>query len=496
MRATHKFCVIGLGLLTTACTPTPSNVAEATSPLVIYPDYQDVTLPCNIAPLNFMTRDDEVDAIAVTVSGKSDEDILSLNSRGNKVIWDADRWQSFMSTHIGDTLNVTVTARTPEGWQRYPSFTWVVSPDSLDSYLTYRLIEPGYEVWDNVVIEERCTENFSTRLLADGHELGNRCMNCHTHGGRNGEHSFFHLRGQNGGTILCRNGKLRKLTLRNQAMTSGAVYGDFHPSGRYAVFSNNVIIPAFHTQANRRLEVYDTTGDLCVADFDNNRLSNHATASELMSFPTFSADGAWIYYCAAPNPCGDTIPTARDLLDKINELHYSLYRMPFDAATGQMHPELRETIYDAQQLGGSANLPKCSPDGKHIIFCISDNGTFPIWHRETRLCLWSEDEGLLKTDINGTYHSWSHNSKWLAFASKREDGQYGRAYFVHIDDMLSTPASPTGRPKPIVLPQSDPEHDDMNLRSYNIPDLSRIVMPFENKDIKLMLNGVTAETFE
>lgn len=45
-------------------------------------------------------------------------------------------------------------------------------------------------------------------------------------------------------------------------------------------------------------------------------------------------------------------------------------------------------------------------------------------------------------------------------------------------------------------PQADPEHDDMNLRSYNIPDPSTIAMPFDNDEVKLLLEGVQAESFD
>lgn len=542
-RLTLSAAVCGLWALA-ACVPTPTDVTPTDEALVIYPDYRDVTLPCNIAPLNFMLRQDEAEAIQVEVSDRAGV-ALTLLARGHKAVWDDAGWRQLLATHHGDSLHVSVTARIDGQWLRYPTFGWYVSADSLDSYLTYRLIEPGYEVWDNVCIEERCTETFDTRLLADGRELGNRCMNCHTHGGDRGQYSFMHLRGKDGGTLLCRDGQLRKLTLRKEGMQSGAVYGDFHPTGRYAVYSTNVIIPAFHTQANRRLEVYDTTGDLCVADFNGNTLDTYADASTLMSFPCFSADGRWIYYCAAPNPCGDTIPTARQLLPEVSGIHYSLCRIAFDAATGRMDPASRQTLYDAQQLGGSVSLPKCSPDGRYLAFCLSAYGTFPIWHRETRLCLLPLDAAAtaaptkaptaaststaaltpasptagvdicggataapstaaIITPLCGTYHSWSHNSRWLAFASKREDGQYGRTYFVHIDDLLASPPAPapassallTQSPLPsLVLPQSDPAHDDHNLRSYNIPDLSTLPMPFGHDEVKMVLTNVPAEPF-
>ena len=42
--------------LATACTPTPHDVEQSTQEAEIYPDYKDVTIPVNIAPMNFVVR--------------------------------------------------------------------------------------------------------------------------------------------------------------------------------------------------------------------------------------------------------------------------------------------------------------------------------------------------------------------------------------------------------------------------------------------------------
>ena len=41
-----------------SCTPTPENVQQSNALPPIYPDYCDVTIPQNIAPLNFLLRAD------------------------------------------------------------------------------------------------------------------------------------------------------------------------------------------------------------------------------------------------------------------------------------------------------------------------------------------------------------------------------------------------------------------------------------------------------
>ena len=101
-----------------------------------------------------------------------------------------------------------------------------VSADKLDPYISYRLIEPGYEVWHEVEIRERCIENFQERILSDWRNTGNSCMNCHVHSQARSDLSIFYVRGKNGGAFLNRNGELRKLSLKAKDMISGTVYGD------------------------------------------------------------------------------------------------------------------------------------------------------------------------------------------------------------------------------------------------------------------------------
>ncbi len=464
--------MLGLLLGWAACAPIPHDTIPAEEPLVIYPDYQDITVPCNIAPLNFMIRGD-YDAIYCSVRNSSGQEEMILTDRGRGVTFEDFGWKELLRRHPGDILQISVIARRTEDgqWIRYPDFGWHISRDEIDSYVTYRLIEPGYEVWDNVSIEERCIETFDTRYLADGPNLKNRCMNCHTHGGDRGQYSYFYIRGEGGGTILNRDGRLRKVTLKSPKMSGGSVYGDWHPAGRYAVYSTNVIIPSFHSKAHKRFEVYDTVSDLCVADFDRDTIllcplvTN--TPHTLETLPAFSADGRWIYFCTAQSPCGDTIPSAANLRAKVDELHYSLCRLAFDAETGTF-------------------------------------GTFPIWHQEARLCLLDladdSTNRLTITPENGTYHTWSHNSRWIAFASKRADGQYGRVYFAHIenhdDPDTQDHNTAVSLSKPFVLPQSDPEMDDWNLRSYNVPDLPTLSVPFDDEDVKMLFERVPPTPFE
>lgn len=473
-------------LLLAACTPSVHDAQQKDTLPQIYPDYTDITVPCNIAPLNFMFTDENVDAVSLVLTCENES--YTLTKRGKKLVIPIKDWKEWTKRNKGKSTKVQTFARINDTWMKYQSFTWDIVSDEIDAYITYRLIEPGFEVWNALQIEERCIENFNSKILADNSMMEKRCMNCHIHGGDKGQFSFFYLRGKGGGTILNRGKELRKVTLKNDQMNGSTVYGDFHPSGKFGVYSTNVIMPAFHSMDSKRLEVYDSNSDLCIADFENNRmiLSPLTTDStKFETFPTFSADGKKIYFCSSE--ISTPLPT------KVENLHYSLCSIDFDEEKGEWGTQV-DTLYNARIHGGSANFPKASPDGKYILFTHSDYGTFPIWHKEADLYLLNLQTGTMKnlTETNSnrsdTYHSWSGNSRWFAFASKREDGQYGRVYFAYLNKEGKSH-------KAFVLPQKDPEKDFLNLKSYNIPDLSATSMPYNAKMIEKINRERQAEIF-
>jgi len=461
--------VAGLALM--SCSK-PENVTRSHSLPPIYPNYIDVAIPVNVAPLNFLMRD-STEQMIVTIAGISDSIIVKGYQ---KIQIPLKHWKVLLSAEQGKRLRVRVTARLKGNWVKYDPFYWSVKSDRIDPYLSYRLIEPGYEAWNKIQIVERNFENFDERVLADNNLTKEACMNCHIYGNQDASLSMFHLRGKNGGTILNRNGKLRKINTKGKGMISNAVYGNFHPSGRYAVFSTNIIIPEFHAYRSERLEVYDTASDLVVLDFDKNETTTQPFLSDstaLETFPVFSADGKWIYYCVAP-----TVP----LPDSIKSLKYSICRVGFDADKGAIGTKV-DTLWNAKKMGGSVCHLKTSPDGKYILYTVADYGTFPIWHREADLQMMNLRTGKIDSlkQANGpnsdSYHSWSSNSRWFVFASKRDDGIYGKPYFCYIDS--------TGKPsKPFVLPQIDPSIYDNSLKSFNIPELSKCQTPYNASDIE------------
>jgi hypothetical protein len=448
----------------------PEKVSISDELPPIYPDYTNITIPYNIAPLNFILRDKPAH-IEVVLKGNS---ATTTFMGTNKIQFSEDRWKKFLQTEQGNSVLIQVSAKIKGQWIKYKSFSWTITEDKIDPYLTYRLIEPAYEARNKIQLIERNLENFDERVLADNNLIGSSCINCHIISNQNPKFSFFHIQGEKGGMILNRDGRLQKIN--TQGISIAATYGNLHPSGKYGVFSTNISVSAFHTPANKKLEAYDSASDLIILDFDNNRIVRSPLVSgneNPKTFPVFSADGNCIYYCSAP---------WKPLPDSIKQLKYSLVKIDFDAQQGRFGSKI-DTLKYSGEKDQSISFPKPSPDGHFILYSVSDYGSFPIGHRETDLQMLnlktgeSVDMDVVNSDYSDTYHSWSSNSRWFVFASKRDDGLYGKPYFCYVDEHGKVH-------KPFALPQRNPYYYDYTLKSFNIPELSTGKLPFAAADIE------------
>ena len=126
---------------------------------------------------------------------------------------------------------------------------------------------------------------------------------------------------------------------------------------------------------------------------------------------------------------------------------------------------------------------------------VSDYGTFPIWHPETDLWMLNLSNDQIdrmettNSRFSDSYHSWSANSRWLVFASKRDDRVYGRPYFAYVnEDGTST--------KAFALPQKNPEQYRLTLKSFNIPELYSTPEIYDAHRIQSLYYKEKAESFK
>ena len=426
----------------------------------IHPAYEGTVIPYNLAPLNFMICEEGSRyRVRFSVAGKDSFDVASKG----RVIIPVRKWKNLLSAHRGEPLDVSIFEKKETGWVRYAPLRFTIAPEPVDPWLVYRLIEPGYVSWNKMGIYQRCMETFEERPVFVNYLTGEKsCMNCHSFCRNNPDRMLFHIRQYNAGTIFVKDGTISKINTQTPQMISAGVYPRWHPGGRYVAFSVNTTRQDFHTTHTNKVEVYDLASDLVVYDTHTNTVFTDSIVCSkdyFETFPEWSPDGQYLYYCSA---------AARPMPGEYDSLLYDLLRIPFDVATGKFGKQA-DTLVSSVQTGKSVALARVSPDGKQVIFCMSDYGTFPIWHRENDLYLLNTETrevanlSAINSDQSDSYHSWSSNGRWIIFSSRRLDGAFTRPYLSYFDAEGKAHT-------PFLLPQKDPKHYDLSTKSYNLPE--------------------------
>ena len=463
-----KLLVIIAAVALAACgNKIPKTFSESKELPPIYPDYTNVTVPINIAPLTFEV-DGKADGIVARLTAGEEE----LVCGGTKVQPDADDWKRLTEYAKGKAIKVEVYIQANDQWTRFKPFNIHVSPDSINPYISYRLIAPSYVIYKDLTISQRCIENYDESVVYDNmlctEPAKGQCINCHNYQQYNPNRLQFHARQHQGGTVIAYDGKVKKINMSNDSILSAGVYPTWHPWLPLIVYSTNKTVQTFHITDPDKIEVYDTESDLIAYDVERNEVTNiENDPTEFECFPFWAPDGKTLYYCSAHFEYQDTIDHGIELIRRFSEVKYNLYKKSFDTQTMQFGP--RELVFDAEAMDKSATLPRVSPDGRFLMFTLGKYGVFHIWHRDADLWMMDLTTGQARNmkEINSpdveSYHSWSSNGRWVVFSSRRYDGNYTRPFFAHIDK--NGQAS-----KPFELPCADPDYHRQFLRSYNIPE--------------------------
>ena len=432
------------------------------------PDYSGrPAVPRNIAPLRFRI-DTPADAYqaSIALSGSGAPEIV-VNSSDGEILIPEKEWSSLLDRAAGSSVEITTATRTDGRWTAYPAMTVDIDTARLDDWLVYRLIYPGYELWSDMGIYQRCPATFEQQALLENKDAERQCMNCHSFAVADPSVMMLHVRGPKGGTAVMRPGKEPvKIKPAADGTPHGAAYPAWHPSGRYLAFAADEIQQFFHPSGSKTTEVVNMAGDMMVYDLDTGKGFTDSLMSGIEyieTFPTWSPDGSMLYYCRS-NPL--YTPAG------IDSARYDLIRRPFDASTGRF-TGVPEMVYEASAEEKSITVPRISPDGRWLLLTRSDYGNFMIWHEAADLCLIDLQADTIAPrpldEINApgqidSYHSWSSDGRWMVFSSKRLDGLFARPFIARFD-------AATGRfSAPFVLPQASPSFYDDLLQSFNVPE--------------------------
>lgn len=472
----------------------PHPVAECDSVQVdIYPDYKNVSIPCNIAPLNFVVNKPGSDC-RVCVTAPSGERIVVEADGDGEVRFPMNEWKKLLSDNSDTTLKVDLYVKESQ-WSHLKPFYWRVVPDSIDPFLTCRLIEPSYRGHGVLEIVSFDMEHNKQRAVASNKEIrpepfpveGTCCLNCHAQQKNGSGNSSFCYRGANGGLVITYKGETKIANTKVGDMYASTMYETWHPSLPFIAFSINAVGQSYPFVDPSKTEVVDDRSDLVLYDIEKDEVSYiQKTKNRMETFPCWSNDGKMLYYASTDS--------ALTHISRYGSLRYDIYRISFDADSMKWGEP--ERIVNMSSMGYSANYPQPSPDGKCLLFCVSRYGSSPYRHADCDVYKLDFSTNVISrvVEVNDPYESdycreWSSNGRWILISSRREDGNYARPFFSYYDS--------TGQfSKPFQIPHENPSYDRFLLKSYNAPKFAVVDPALTTSDFyELVKNVPTTSKF-
>lgn len=463
-------------LVFAACSsPTvPEHYTQANTKPTIYPDYTDVTIPPNIAPLNFKVLAHSNNCVARFTTPQGDQYTFG---NGKDILIDEKDWKKMLQeTHEGD-MKVEIFAQNDQGeWTAYKPFCISVTTDSIDPYISYRLVNPSYVAYEGLSICQRKLNSFDESEIYDNRLISEedkgQCINCHNYQNYGTKNMQFHMRENLGGTMIVHNGSAHKVDLKTDSTISAGVYPAWHPTLSLIAYSTDKTGQSFHTKNRNKIEVQDTQSDLILYDVEKNEVQNIANREDQFEcFPTWTPDGRELYYCSAYFDFEqDTAPHEEQIIRRYKDIKYNIYKRSFNVSNHSFGSE--QLVYDARSKGLSATFPRISPDGRYLLFAAGAYGCFHVWHNDADLYVKDLKNGQVRSlgaansNRAESYHAWSSNGRWIMFISRRDDGNYSRLYFSYFDRKGK-------EHKAFELPQKDPDFYDFSLYSYNVPEFMK-----------------------
>jgi hypothetical protein len=442
----------------------------------IFPAYHSVTIPPNIAPLNFLARD-TADYYLVNIIVK-DKNFIRIEGKSPKIKIPPFQWSKLLKESTGEDLQFELFLRQgDQSWLRYKPVTLHIARESIDRYLVYRLLQQKYMILGSMGIYQRDLQSFTeTTIMDNGVTKG--CMNCHTFLNKSPEKFILHMRYNPATAMLLNyNDQIAAIDTRTEFNPAPAAYSSWHPDGNILAFSINKVKQFFHAAGGSR-DVIDLSSDLVLYMINSNKVivsDSIASPRRMETFPAWSADGRYLYFASAPQ-----IDPKTAVSNYYRNIRYDLMRVLFNGDTntfGQV-----ETVISANEIGGSITEPRPSPDGRYVLFTCSEYGNFPVFYQSSDLYLLdlttkTYSQPAINSDQADCYPTWSSNSRWMVFTSKRINGLFARLYISYVDS--------TGyMHPPFLLPQEDPAFYDTFLKTYNVPEL--INAPISVSERKLL----------
>ncbi len=453
------------GLLRAGLPPVAETVDRAPR---LAPDYRDLVIPPNIAPLNFAVQE-AGSAYRVTLRGKAGVPV-EISSSSATITIPEGAWRQLLAANRGGELweDVFVLGEA-RGWRRFTAVTNRIAADPIDPVLIYRKIHPAHNTWSRMGIYQRNLETFDETPVLENRRFANDCCHCHLLRNNNPDTFTVDIRSAHYGNSL--------LVVSNgvaEAIRGTVGFVAWHPRGRVMACSISKPRLMLHTARNDMRDIAELEGWIGYFVLGSDvirKIPGLADPQRLMAFPQWSPDGRYLYYCSAPNPWTNM---ATVTATSHTTARYDLMRVAYEADRDQWGRP--EQVLAARETGFSVAQPRLSPDGRWIFFCAVPYGCWPTYDAQSDL--YGVDLDVAKATGRFTWRklplnsseceswlSWSSNSRWVVFSSKRLSPLFNRPYLAYV-----APDGTCG--KPFIVPQRDPRYYDSLLRTFTIPTLA------------------------
>jgi hypothetical protein len=454
-------CLLLIGFLIFSCnSKKPENYTETKTNAIIFPAYYNLILPPNIAPLNFIIKEKGTE-YRIEISSENSTSIV-IQQKSPTIQIPINNWSEILTKNIGKSIKLDIWVCFNKKWKKYNSIHHKISSEPIDPYLTYRMVHAVYLMWHKMGIYQRNITNFEESPITENSSTNYGCINCHSFSKRDPSKMLLHFRILNQGTMFWNNGKLSKVDTRTSHTMSAGVYPAWHPDGKNVAFSVGKLSPHLTTRSDKVIDVSDKASDIVIYNIEHNTVSTipQLSTNRRENMPAWSADGKYLYFISAPEEI-------KNNLESRIHCKYDLMRIAYNSNQNKWGNI--EMVLSSEKTGMSISMPSVSPDGKFIICSMTDFGYFSIFHKKSDLYIINlATKDFKKLDLNSnsseSYSTWSSNSRWLVFSSKRIDGVFTRPYIAYID---SNGRSHT----PFILPQKNPEIYEKLLANFNRPEL-------------------------
>jgi Tol biopolymer transport system component len=430
---------------------------------IVYPEDGSL-FPPNLCPPHVEWEDPRNDLWQVIVEAGEGSERATFLSRSKRWRFPARLWRLLRREAVTRDarlqikgLKLTRAGRRVGEVQASEILRFRISRDPADNYIVYRLVSPPFSSSKTPDLFVRDIREDKPRLFLSARRK--YCVNCHTFSSKRGNAGKLSLQvrslaapGQKlpvylGLYDIDRNRGYRiQLPFEVQMTTFMA----WSPDGKKLAFSANQKIAALQPLLYETQLAGMSTSDIAVYELTRNEaylLPGGSDPNMLEIYPRWSPDGHSIVFSQCPVGAHPAY------------MYFDLYAIPFDAGKDSV----AQPIEGASANERSNYFARFSPDGTWLSFCQCDGGDLIRSSSDIYLKPGNLKGPARRLECNVPYaadswHSWSSNSRWLVWASKRDGGIYAYLYLTHID--------PDGRASPAIRLPMKKRPD----ASFNIPE--------------------------